>query len=288
MPLDRDTLSVVRARLSLLLGAVVLLAAAGGSAGTSSGATASARALGVSVVSDAGNASAASVSAPPDASQDGSFSYGDGALEVASLATQVSAAGGSRATASATSTARSVSLFDGEVTIDSVRVGAQANASPTSGGGSLNDSSVSGLTVLGEAVDVGANARVPLADWGYLVVLEQATQPAAAGKNGKRVFGSGIHIHLTAAHGGLPAGTDITIAYAEASASATEAPAPEPEPGGSTGVSGADGRLGNPGWHAHAAVRRLLPGRADSDERRRARSGAPASGREPDPAVHRP
>ena len=246
----RDTLSIVRVRLSLLLCSILLLATAGATAGTSSGAIASARALGVSVVSDAGNASAASVSAPPDAAGDGSFSYGDGALTVASLSTRASAAGGASAAAAATSIASSVSLFNGEITIDSVRVSARASASPTSDGGSLNDSSVSGLTVLGEAVEVGANSRVPLADWGYLVVLEQATQPAEAGKNGKRVFGSGVHIHLTSAHGGLPAATDITIAYAEASASATEAPLGEPEPGATTGGSGGSGSGAGSGDHS--------------------------------------
>ena len=67
--------------------------------------------------------------------------------------------------------------------------------------------------------------RVPLADWGYAVLLEQAVVAAPRGSLGKRVFASAVHIHLTAAHAGLPAGADITIGYAEASASALTPPA---------------------------------------------------------------
>jgi murein DD-endopeptidase MepM/ murein hydrolase activator NlpD len=41
---------------------------------------------------------------------------------------------------------------------------------------------------------------------------------------------SGLHVRLTADHGGLPAGTDITIGYAEAAASAPKPPPPPPDP----------------------------------------------------------
>ena len=70
------------------------------------------------------------------------------------------------------------------------------------------------------------NARVPLGDWGYLVVLEQAVVGGDSTKNGRRVFVSGLHVHLSATHGGLPAGTDITVGYAQASATAPKPPPP--------------------------------------------------------------
>jgi murein DD-endopeptidase MepM/ murein hydrolase activator NlpD len=41
---------------------------------------------------------------------------------------------------------------------------------------------------------------------------------------------SGLHVVLTSAHGGLPAGTEIVVGYAEAAASAPKATAPPPAP----------------------------------------------------------
>ena len=91
---------------------------------------------------------------------------------------------------------------------------ARASASPQGATGSLGGSSVCGLTVLGEAVAATPNARVLLGDWGYLVVLEQAVVGSGSSQHGRRVFVSGLHVHLTADHGGLPAGSDITVGYA--------------------------------------------------------------------------
>jgi murein DD-endopeptidase MepM/ murein hydrolase activator NlpD len=193
-------------------------------------AEASASALGVRVVSPAGDATAAAVSAPPDATDGGSFSYGNDAVSAGSLATHAQAAANATGKAAATAKAGPVSLFDGEVTASSIAVQATATASGKSAAGSLAGSSVSGLTVLGEPIAASPNVRVPLGDWGYLVVLEQAVVPSGGTNIGRRVFVSGLHVRLTADHGGLPAGTDITVGYAEASASALKPPPPPPDP----------------------------------------------------------
>jgi murein DD-endopeptidase MepM/ murein hydrolase activator NlpD len=128
----------------------------------------------------------------------------------------------------------SVTLFGGEITASSIDLRAGAHASSSAAGGSLADSSVSGLTVLGAGVSPGVNSRVPLGDWGYAVVLEQAVvRQNTRTRRGERGFVSGLHVHLTAAHGGLPAGTDIFVGYAEAAASAPKpvaAPSPSPLP----------------------------------------------------------
>jgi hypothetical protein len=80
-------------------------------------------------------------------------------------------------------------------------------------------------------VSVGMNARVALGDWGYAVLLEQAVvRQNTAARRGHRGFVSGIHVHLTAAHGGLPAGTEIYIGYAEAAATALKRTSAPPEP----------------------------------------------------------
>ena len=51
------------------------------------------------------------------------------------------------------------------------------------------------------------NTRVALGDWGYMVVLEKAVVRQNQARLGFRGFATGLHVVLTAAHGGLPAGT---------------------------------------------------------------------------------
>ena len=100
--------------------------------------------------------------------------------------------------------------------------------------GSLAESSVSGLTVLGTPVSASVNGRVAFADWGYAVLLEQAVvRQNTSTARGQRGFVTAIHVHLTAAHDGLPAGTEIFVGYAEAAATAPKAvstPTPPPLP----------------------------------------------------------
>ena len=57
----------------------------------------------------------------------------------------------------------------------------------------------------------GPNGRVALADWGYLITLEQGTDRSsgAGGAQGFHGFVTALDIHLTAPHGGLPAGAEI-------------------------------------------------------------------------------
>jgi murein DD-endopeptidase MepM/ murein hydrolase activator NlpD len=233
-------LSLVRARavLGVLLALAILLV--GSSAGaTSSGVASSARAFGVRVeVPGNATATAGSISSPPQAAASlVSWSYASGVVSVGEISagTQATRSGG-RGVARALSSVSSVTLFGGEITASSVDVRANARATSSLAGGGLADSSVSGLTVLGAPVSPGVNARVPLGDWGYAVVLEQAVvRQNSQTRRGERDFISGLHVHLTAAHGGLPAGTEIFVGYAEAAASApkqvsTPSPPPLPTP----------------------------------------------------------
>jgi murein DD-endopeptidase MepM/ murein hydrolase activator NlpD len=125
---------------------------------------------------------------------------------------------------------QSVSLFGGEITVDSVVVKATARASASGAQGSLAASSLSNLVVLGESVAPAVNKRVSLGDWGYAVLLEQAVVHQNSGRRGFRGFVTGLHVVLTAAHGGLPAGSEILVGYAEAAASAPKPPPPPPPP----------------------------------------------------------
>jgi hypothetical protein len=229
-----------------IVAAVVL--AAGAPAAAQSGPAASARATGVRVVVPGGEGgTAAGVAAPPRASATlNGWSYGDGAVSVGwtSTAARTGGASGS-ATSNASATIQSVSLFGGEITADGVFVKASARAAGSGAQGSLSASSLSNLVVLGRSVQAASNARVGLADWGYAVLLEKAVVRQNGARRGYRGFVSGLHVVLTKEHGGLPAGTEITVGYAESAASAPRPapvdpdPQPQPDPPGSGG--GGDG-----------------------------------------------
>jgi murein DD-endopeptidase MepM/ murein hydrolase activator NlpD len=230
--------------------AVVVLAV-GAPAAAQSGPAASSRATGVRVVlPDGDGGSAAGVSAPPRAGATlNGWSYGSGAVSVGWTSTSARTGGtAGSATSSSSATIQSVSLFGGEITVDGVFVKATARASGTGAEGSLAASSLSNLVVLGNSVQPVSNARVELADWGYAVVLEKAVVRQNGARRGQRGFVSGLHVVLTKEHGGLPAGTEITIGYAESAASAPRpapaepAPQPQPDPpqtgGGGGGAGG--------------------------------------------------
>ncbi len=176
-------------------------------------------------------AAAGSISAPPQsAASVVSWSYGDGAVTTGAI---TGGANGTvnddRALGRAVVKVGSVSLFGGEVTADAVTLKSVSRASPTSASGDLSRSSVSNLVVLGSSVTATPNAKIALGDWGYAIALEQAvTDQNSSLRRGHRGFVVGLHVHLTAAHGGLPAGTEIFVGYAEAAATAAKAVAPPP------------------------------------------------------------
>jgi Peptidase family M23 len=216
--------------------AIVALAVLGlgASAAAQSAPDASARAFGVRVVIPDGKVGvAAPVSAPPRSSDslDG-WSYGGDTVVTGGIATGArTETGAGRSNSSGGASVRSLSLFGGEITLESAFAKATAQASGTGAGGSLSNSSLSGLVVLGNTVRATQNGRVPLGDWGYAVTLEEAVVSHSGARNGYRGFVTGLHVVLTAEHGGLPAGTEIMVGYAEAAASAPKPePAPQPSP----------------------------------------------------------
>lgn len=241
--------------LSLLLTGILLLAAGSagaGRAGSSSGASARAFAISVVVPGQSGGG-AGSVTAPPEHTSFGSgFAYpADGtAVTTGSLATSASASAGSTATAGSSGEVNSLVLFGGEIAASSLKAEANGSTRGRAASGNLTGSSVSGLTVLGQPVAVAPNGRVALADWGYLITLGQSTETStgAGGAQAFHGFVTALDVHLTAAHGGLPAGSQIQVGYAEAQVQAGVAPprktlppapkkkpktqrAPEPRPG---------------------------------------------------------
>ena len=171
---------------------------------------------------------------------DGAFAYpaNGSVVRARSVATSVSASGGTRADSDAWSKVRALSLFGGEITAASIAGEAHAAATSRGGSGDAGTSGIARLVVLGRKIVPVANRQIPLGDWGYAIVLERRAAPATDPVPGYRDFVTGLDVTLTAAHGGLPAGSELQIGYAEANAQAgaraplPPAPSNPPEPQG--------------------------------------------------------
>jgi murein DD-endopeptidase MepM/ murein hydrolase activator NlpD len=211
----------------------LLLVLGSSSAGAQTNATAagaSARAQAIKIVWPAGEAGTAEIIAPPDAVQfAGGFAYPDDASILVAGPVTASASAStteSSADSSASSEIGAVSLFGGEITIETVIARATASGRPGEATGSTAGSGVTGLVVAGTPVDATSAGQVPLGDWGYADVLVEGAAPASGEYRG---FVTSLDVHVTADHGGLPAGSEILIGYAEAAATAAELP-PSPPP----------------------------------------------------------
>ena len=238
--------------LAPVLGGLVLLLIAGslgaGAQGDAAGASSRAFAIRVAAPGQSGSV-AGSVEAPPEAvAIGGGFSYatdGGGVTTGPITASATARVDATSATAEASSEVQSLSLFGGEITASRVAAHVRAQAA-SEGSGDLSGSVVEGLTILGAGADGSSpGARIPIADWGYALVLAQGTTPAQRAFRG---FVTALEIHLTADHGGLPAGSVVSVGFAEAAVAApppppkkprttptTTEPTPGPAPGAQNG-----------------------------------------------------
>src|SRR3954447_3319500 len=262
-----NNLSTVRKRVCfcVLLGGVLLLAAgSAGAGGSSSTAGASANAFAIRVVAPGQTgATAGAGSAPPyHVSFGNGFAYpADGSVAtVGSFGVSAQSDAGTRATASASGEAQTVSLFGGEITVTAANAKAGGRTAGRTATGDLARSSVTGLTVLGQPATASANGRVALADWGYLITLEQGTD-TSAGPGGAQAFHgfvTAIDVHLTADHGNLPAGSEIQIGYAEVNVQAPAPPKQKPVPPASKRAKKTP-RAPEPTRKRHHGIGPLLP-----------------------------
>jgi murein DD-endopeptidase MepM/ murein hydrolase activator NlpD len=223
-----------RAALGICLSLLLLVTSSAGASSwrvsANGGATAQAYAIRVLVPGQAGGATP-TVSAPPDAVQfSGGFTYGNGIVTTGSANASVSAVSGTDATASASADVSLVSIFGGEITAADVTAQVRAEAKAANATGDSAGSTVTNLVALGQPVSSSAN--VTLADWGTLRTIETGSSNAAA--TGYRGFVTAVDIHLTADHGGLPAGSSILIGYASVAAQASPEPPPTTAPGPAT------------------------------------------------------
>ena len=219
---------VSAAACALLL--VLVLGASESSAERSAGATA--RAWAIKVIVPGQPAVGTRVLAAPDdaVAYDGAYAYpADGSIVAAtSVTTSVSASSGVQASSGASSQVTALSVFKGEITADAVTGDTHALASTASASGDTGLTGLTNLIVLGQPVTPTANQQIPLADWGYAIVLEQKSQRVDTPTPGYHDFVTALDVFLTADHGGLVAGSELQIGYAEANAQASE-PAPLPQ-----------------------------------------------------------
>jgi murein DD-endopeptidase MepM/ murein hydrolase activator NlpD len=228
MTVPVDTLRSVRiVSVRVFALCLVALAAASPASAASAPGKGASRALAFRVVLPNGEEDVVGEAKAPPAklASSGGLQYGDGVLTTGAVWARARAAGGRVATASAAATLRTVALFGGEITVGAISTKAFAEATARRAKGGLGGSWLAGVTILGQSVRAGPNVRVPLADWGYAVLLEQSVVRDSRRRVGRRTAVTGMRLHLTKEHGGLPAGTEIMIGYAEAAAMVRKQPA---------------------------------------------------------------
>jgi murein DD-endopeptidase MepM/ murein hydrolase activator NlpD len=162
-----------------------------------------------------------------------SYAYpASGAVVVTgSVGASANTSAGKTANAAATSTASNVSIFEGEITADSVSAGSSAVAVGRTAGGAFKPTGLANLQALGRPHAAG---RAALGDWGTLVISRHSVdRTAPTGTRGYAGTSVAVAVILSAPHAGLPAGTEIQIGYA--SAGVETAPPVVPESGPAVG-----------------------------------------------------
>ena len=226
--------------IGIALALAAVAAGAAGAAPTASypGGAAGANAWAVRISIPHGREAAAIVVRSPPAASSASrpsLSYPrDGSVIVSgALRAKTRSKGGVRARSAAASTVADLSVFGGEITADSAAAHVTAAIGSTALGGRFEGTKVVNLQALGQRRRDG---RIQLADWGYLTIAEQGVDTTAPeGAKGYRGYTAAVDIHLTAAHRGLPAGSEIQLGYAEADVQTV----PAGVPGTLAAVSGA-------------------------------------------------
>ena len=186
-------------------------------------------------------------------------------LRIGHIAASAERGSGDAITANGAVVLRSVELFGGLLRVDVVRAAASLVASD----GAIADGSGSHLVHVrlnGDPIKLVPGKKVWVKGWGYAVVDDPVARTDSTG-GGDTL--AGLRLHLTSAHAGLPAGTDIVLGRVHADV-AHIPPAAASQPGGSGG-SGSTGTLPDrqanaPGTH-HRPVRRHRSGQGTATPR---------------------
>jgi murein DD-endopeptidase MepM/ murein hydrolase activator NlpD len=172
-----------------------------------------------------------------------SFQYpSDGSvLSVGRSRAAVFASPGAAAATQSFAEAIVVSLFSGEIVAGKVTASVSAGASERSAGSETSASEVQGLRALGRDIGSAPGTSATLDDWGTLTVLSENSGSRKQGPPGAQASVVALRIRLSAAHGGLPAGSEIVIGSAQATSVAdlTAQPRPTAPSGGLRPTAGA-------------------------------------------------
>jgi len=162
---------------------------------------------------------------PPGDQVVANYSYpADGSIvQLSSASARVVAQPGVSSIAQSNVNAVSVSLLGGEISVDAIDLRASVAAGPASSSVDIPASSITGLVVLGQLITPTPNSVIPLADWGALEILASVPETTRKAPRSASVTLTALRVKVTAAHGGLAAGSIIEIG---AITSATKAAAP--------------------------------------------------------------
>lgn len=250
----------VRASIAVLLLAVLAVRSAGASglAAPSADGLSEAYAVKVIVPGESGVSTPTVMSPPRDTvlfSPGLSYPADGSAVSTGSASVSVTRTARTAAAANASSDVSSLSLFGGEVTASEISSRVRVTASPTSSSADLSGTNIGGLTVLGQPAAT-TPGRIALGDWGYANVLQEVvSRIAPKGSFAASASVTGLDIHLTADHGGLPAGTQVVVSHAEAAALASKPGAGTPP----ATHTGAGKQAPAPTSRAKAKQKRKLP-----------------------------
>jgi murein DD-endopeptidase MepM/ murein hydrolase activator NlpD len=213
--------------LPILLALLAFVSSSAGGQARTPGAAANAWAIKISVPGQAGTATQ-TVTSPPGGQPalTSGFQYPADGSVLSAASTTASATTSVQRNAAANSEAdvTKLSIFKGEISADAVTARASAGTGPSGAGGNTNGTGVANLVAEGQPLSSG---RIALADWGQLSVGSVAVDRSAPdGAKGYRTSAIALDIHLTADHGGLPAGSEIQIGYADAAAQTAPPAAP--------------------------------------------------------------
>ncbi len=174
---------------------------------------------------------ALAVSAPPalDDSVSGWAYPEDGSIvRLGSGTAAVAAQPGVSSSAQSIAGLLAVTLFGGEITVESVSARATAAAGAANASSDVSASSLTGLTVLGQLITPSANTQIPLADWGLLDILASTVESTLEPPRSARSTVTALRVKLLADHGGLTAGSVIELGVTTAAAAAAGAEPPQP------------------------------------------------------------
>jgi len=211
----------VRARYAVALLVPLVLLGSAGAEGPAAAPSALATATAIRIFAPGSSPVATPTAAAPPVSAPAAgqaFAYPADGSVVAAQSTLASASTKVAQHAGATAAANviGISLLGGVVTADAANAAASAGTGYQRAGGNQAGSGVTNLQVGGKPVGDGVQ-RVALGDWGTLLIgattIDRTAPAGAVGYHGTIVE---LDVKLTAAYGGLPAGSEIQIGSAEA------------------------------------------------------------------------